>query len=311
MKFLITAVVFCATAAPVAAQTALDAARDLYAAAAYEDALSELARVHDSSSVAPETAVEMDEYRAFCLFALGRTGEAETAAESVIRRDPLVQLDHRDASPRVDAMFTAVRKRVLPQLIRDEYRSARSLVTAKSPDAVAHLERVNRLLHQAETLGASDDTLADLGTLVDGFIELARANDAPHTAAARPDGRAATQPAPDTSAEKNAHATHETPTSATRALPDIHPPVTLSQAPPRAPAALLDILRTSGHTGAYDIVIDEAGSVREVRVRESLNAAYDNLVQIAARNWKYRPATNNGVPVTFVKTIVLNPGQND
>ena len=49
-----------------------------------------------------------------------------------------------------------------------------------------------------------------------------------------------------------------------------------------------------------------AGGVTDVVVRQSVNAAYDTLVAAAARTWKYRPATKDGVPVRFVKTVVLN-----
>ena len=54
------------------------------------------------------------------------------------------------------------------------------------------------------------------------------------------------------------------------------------------------------------MVIDEHGSVQDVSVRQSVNAAYDSLVVAAARTWKYRPATRNGVPVRFVKSVVVN-----
>ena len=95
----------------VAAQDdALRAARDLYASAAYEEALVELARVE---SAAPAMTRDTDVYRTFCLFALGRAAEAQAAAESLVRRDPTLSIDQfPDASPRIAAMFASVRRRV-------------------------------------------------------------------------------------------------------------------------------------------------------------------------------------------------------
>src|SRR5229473_3084354 len=113
-----------AAATAAAAQDPLGAAKDLYASAAYEEALSALTKAKEQG--APEVVHQADQYVAFCLFALGRKAEAESAAESAIREDPLALLDPRDASPRIEAMFTLVRKRLLPGLIRDAYRTARA-----------------------------------------------------------------------------------------------------------------------------------------------------------------------------------------
>ena len=62
----------------------LSAAKDLYASAAYEVALSALSRLNGEAPDTPNLARQVDEYRAFCLYALGRTGEAESIAESMI-----------------------------------------------------------------------------------------------------------------------------------------------------------------------------------------------------------------------------------
>src|SRR4029434_2382234 len=71
-------------------QDALNAARDLYASAAYEDALAVLNRVSETSRPADE-ARAVSQYRAFCLLALGRTAEAERAIETMITRHPTYQ----------------------------------------------------------------------------------------------------------------------------------------------------------------------------------------------------------------------------
>src|SRR5207247_7161209 len=119
--------VLSAATTAVTAQDLLSNAKDQYAAAAYEDALATLTRVEQAS---PDVARQVEQYRVFCLFALGRTAEAETSAEAFMRSQPLARLD--DASPRIEAMFLAVRKRLLPSLIRAEFRTARSALDEKN-----------------------------------------------------------------------------------------------------------------------------------------------------------------------------------
>ena len=83
-----------AASGSLSAQDPLSAAKDLDASAAYEDALSALARIKDGR---PDLAQQVDQYRAFSLFALGRTAEAEAVVETVIRRDPMVKPDSRES----------------------------------------------------------------------------------------------------------------------------------------------------------------------------------------------------------------------
>jgi hypothetical protein len=160
-----------AAGAALSGQDLLSAAKDQYASAAYEDALSTLSRL--DSEVAPNVARQADEYRAFCLYALGRTGEAESVAESLIRKEPLVRLEAADASPRLELMFSDVRKRLLPSLIRERYRVARAAVDQKSFSAAEpSLADARRMIAEAERLGVTDEGLADLSVLVDGFLQL-------------------------------------------------------------------------------------------------------------------------------------------
>src|SRR5262245_47641450 len=85
--------------------------RDLYSNAAYEEVLSTLAL--DAAPPPPE----LGQYKVFSLIALGRGGEAEKAAEAVLIANPRFQPD-RDASPRVLELFTNVRKRIAPELLK-------------------------------------------------------------------------------------------------------------------------------------------------------------------------------------------------
>src|ERR1700682_4721523 len=69
--------------AAVIAEDSLSSARDLYAAAAYEDALAALDRLR-AGGVRVDENRAVDQYRAFCLLALGKSTEAAQAIEAVV-----------------------------------------------------------------------------------------------------------------------------------------------------------------------------------------------------------------------------------
>jgi hypothetical protein len=313
MKALMKAIVIigCALVAAQArlgAQDSLSAAKDLYASAAYEDALSSLTRLNGSGSAAPEIARQVDEYRAFCLYALGRTGEAESVAESIIRREPLSTLDAADASPRLELMFTNVRKRLLPSLIRERFRSARSAVDQKNFSAAEpQLVEARLMIADAEKIGVKDDGLGDLSILVDGFLQLIRSTAEQQTSA--PPAPAAPEPAAGAARPQ----VQPLPAPAgvarvyTAADDGVSPPVALDQ---RMPAMTLDLVKISKAmktSMVLDILVDEKGDVLDTIVRRSLNSTFDDLMVRAARRWKYRPATKDGAPVRYMKTVGLVP----
>jgi len=298
----IVAALFIGGASLGAQNDPLRAARDLYASAAYEEALAELSRV--GANVAPTQAValETDAYRAFCMVALGRGGEAETIAESLVRRNPMLAVDqYRDVSPRLTAMFATVRKRMMPQLIREEYRTARARIAEKGSDAESRLTHVREMLAEAQKMGAWDETLDDVETLVDGFLELSRAS-----------GRdvAPTMPASSTAGTvpRSTPAASSPPAPVAFRAEDagIVAPVAIFQDSPRVSPELLEFVKRLHRTGKIDVVIDERGSVDGVIVTQSVNPAYDSQIVAAARTWRYRPAMKDGIPVRFVKTVVVN-----
>ena len=293
MKSLAVVVaIVAAVAGPAAQDDSLSAARDLYASAAYEEALVQLAR---SDSIASPTALrDRAAYRAFCLVALGRVDEAQTIAESLLRADPLWSIDqYSDAAPRIVSLFAEVRKRVLPPLIKDEFRVARAHALEHAPDAESRLSRVGDLLDLAQQIGASDATLADLRLLVDGFADLSRAA-TPRAAAASPDPGPA---APATAAASS---------PSTKAAVRITEPIVISQPPPTVPPPLLELARRLRLPSEIDVIINERSTVDNVVVTRSVNPAYDAAVVAAARAWRYQPATKDGVPIRSVKTVVIN-----
>jgi hypothetical protein len=297
-----------ASAIPTAAQDQLDAAKDLYASAAYEEALTALSRLSDDAAVAPDRTREVDEYRAFCLFALGRTAEAESVAEAIIRRDPLAALNTADASPRLEAMFMSVRRRVLPGLIRDRYRAVRALINDKRYAAAEPgLADLQRLLAAAERLGAWDEGLADLRVLVEGFLDLSRAQ-------VENDKRA--EPATSAPAAESVPATPEPTPAAAAEAPgepplysiehaDVTPPATVYQRAPSVPAQLRTMLRAQPRPMILLLTIDDTGTVRKAEVRGSLDTSYDDLLLREVSTWRYTPAMRQGAPVWYVKPVVI------
>jgi len=54
-------------------------------------------------------------------------------------------------------------------------------------------------------------------------------------------------------------------------------------------------------------VIDETGAVVAAAMKAPVNAVYDRVALTAARRWRYKPATLDGVPVKFRKMVLLDP----
>lgn len=310
MKVLATVCACCVAASVCAAQDELGAARELYASAAYEEALTALSRLREVAP--PASSEQVDEYRAFCLFALGRTAEARQVVESLITRNPLLELDANDASPRITALFTDVRKELLPVLVRQQYEAAKAAVDKKEyADAEPQLVRVRRIIDEAQKAGASDPTFSDIRMLVDGFLDLTRAGLA---RVQRPPASAV----PATSAVSSGSAVAAPPTAApVRPAPpavydatasDVLPPLPLRpEALPPIPRTLTGYLGIKLQAGVLDVIIDEHGNVERVIVEESVNTVYDRLMIEAAQKWKYQPATRAGAPVKYMKRIGVNP----
>ena len=299
-------------AAAHADQDPLNVAKDLYASAAYEEALSRLLPLSEGRASAPAVARQADQYRAFCLYALGRVSEAESITESLIRREPLLELDATDASPRVEAMFASVKKRVLPGLIRERYRATRDFIDQKQYAAAEpRLGEVRRLLDDAQRLGAWDDGLADLTVLVDGFLTLvhSQAPGAPPAATAAMAASQAAAPPALRPSEPAAAVPGDTDPDARIYRADdagVVPPIAISQTLPSAPNELVTILRALHRQMLLDVVIDEMGNVERADIRVPLHPSYDAALVRAAAKWKYRPAMRNGVAVRYEKIVAID-----
>src|SRR5258706_13075546 len=86
---------------PVAlfAQDSLSAARDLYASAAYEDALAVLSRLNPAA-LRPDDGRSAEPYRALCLPPPGKTAEARPALEQAGSCQRLARPSPRSGPPR-------------------------------------------------------------------------------------------------------------------------------------------------------------------------------------------------------------------
>jgi hypothetical protein len=271
------------------AEDSVAAAKDLYTAANYEDALVVLSRL-DSSSGQPADRMAINQYRAFCLLALGRMVEAERAIEAVLSVDLLYRPVDADMSPRLRAAFAGVRQRILPAIVQQEYGRAKSAFDKQEyAAAIAQFDRVLRALGSPD-LGAIGENppLSDLRTLASGFRDLSVKAMAP----APPPPQPVAPPAPVAFVpSKGIYVGSEK---------GIMPPVIVRQTLPSFPRDLM-----ARRDGVLEVVISETGMVETAVMRTSINPRYDQTVLSAAKGWKYAPATVNGMPVKFRKLIAI------
>jgi protein TonB len=275
------------------ADESLSTARELYASAAYEDALAMLNRLR-ATDVPMSDRRGIEQYRAFCLLALGRTADAERAIEAVVSAEPSYQPSDAEVSPRLRTAFSDVRKRMLPGIIQDQYTRAKAAFDQKNY-AVAtsgFKEMLATLADPAVGPLANQPPLSDLKTLASGFYELSAAAvpPAPKPAPAPPPVLAVAPPRTPPPAANKIYGAQDA---------DVQPPMAIKQALPEYDR------RLGAPQGAamLELVIDEAGNVQLAIMRGTVNAKYDAQALEAARTWRYKPATRNGVPVKYSKAI--------
>ena len=279
-------------AAPAAAQDGdLSAARDLYASAAYDDALAVLNRLRSSDHPASQSRA-IEQYRAFCLLALGRSADAEQAIEAVVAAEPSYQPGDSDASPRIRSAFTSVRRRMLPSIIQQKYAAAKAAFDRKEFAAAADgfTQVLTALADQDVASEAKQPPLSDLRMLAGGFQELAARASAPPPPPPPPAPAAAPAPPPPPVA----------PRIYTGGETGITPPTIVSQALPPFPGQVI-----IPRNGRLEVVIDESGVVESAIMTDSVTQNYDLMVLSATKNWRYKPATLNGMPVKFRKTVQI------
>jgi hypothetical protein len=267
-------------------QDQLAAARDLYSSAAYEDALTVLSGLSETNRPVDEKRA-IEQYRALCLLALGRSGEAEKAIEVVVTGDPMYR-PTAETSPRLRSAFSEVRRRVLPSVIQQQYTRAKAEYDRKEfAPAAAEFNKVLAMLDDPDVAAAPSPALTDLKTLAGSFKDLAVSATPPPP-----------PPPPPTPVELPA-----APKPIKVYTPEdteVVPPVPLRQDLPPFPG-ITPVTRQ----GYLEVTIDETGVVQSAMMLVPLSALYDPLALAAARNWRYRPAMLNGTPVKFRKSIQI------
>jgi protein TonB len=271
-------------ASPAAAQDALEEAKAQYAAASYEEALSTLARV----DVAPAARrVETEQYRAFCLIALGRTPDAERAVASLVATDPSYVPSPSVASPKVLQLVSEMRRKELPGVARKLLEDGRTAFKEKQfEQARQQFALLLQVLDDPALKGRPE--VEDMRVLADGFVALATASAAP-------------PPAPPAAAPVETIVQNE---------PVIEPPIAVQQTlpewqPPDRMAASRD------YVGAIKVRIGVDGRVKSAAIQTPTNPTYDARLLAASRAWVYRPATRNGTPVESEKVIAVQLRRRD
>jgi hypothetical protein len=272
-------------------QETLQQVKSLYASAAYEEALTIVSRMQTSGR-----KPEYEQYRVFCLVALGRTAEAEKVIASVVVENPSFVPDAGETSPRIQEMFLRVRRELVPEIAQRMYAEARAALNRKDKEATEQFAALVQLIDSATRLDAgeagsesAEPMLSELRLLAAGFLDLSRAmSDArPRTEADPP------KPAPRPQVAASA--------------PDVTSPVPVKQdlplwVPP-------DQGSRREFRGALRVFISEVGRVTGAELTQVIHPAYDRQLLLAAKSWEYQPALKNGLPVASEKVIevVLKP----
>lgn len=308
-----TIAVLAMTVASAHAQASLAKAKELYASANYDEALTMLNEL--GSVVIPEggalvgapseDAASVALYRVLCLVAVGRSAEVDLAIDRLVSQHPLYRPPSDELSPRIRTAVSTARLRLLPSMVQKRFDESKSeydrgnfaaasagfkwVLTALADPDIAYL--------------VAQAPLSDIKTLAGGFAGLAEKALAPP-----PPPPPVVKPAPPAAAVAAAAAPKPV-RDLTRVFTmedrDVVAPVTVRQTMPRFP----DVL-TSAVSGVIDVVIDAAGNVETARVIDPVHPRYDSLLTNAAKKWQYQPAKVDGTPVRFLKRIQvsLDPG---
>jgi len=292
-RFVAAFVMATGLAVPAAAQFdagPLGAAKDLYASARYDEALTVLNGLRGDAD-----RKSVEQYRSLCLLALGRASEAESAIAAVVTADPTYQPGESEASPRVRSTFTDVRRRLLPDIATARYIAAKAVYDRREwAAAEQQFQTVLALIDDPDTSGR----LSDLRVLTVGFLELSAKAAAPPL------------PMPTAPAPKAAEAVIAPPPPATPEPGKVYTsddegvvaPAIVRQEIPKVPIGVIAMAKPRG---LVDVTIDEQGRVVAVAIRASIHPSYDSQLFAAARDWRYQPATFNGHPVKFRKLIQI------
>jgi tetratricopeptide (TPR) repeat protein len=288
-----------ASARPAVGQgrSGLEAVKDLYESAAYEEALATLDRLDNETLQKSSVAQTARQYRALCLIALDRPSDAEHALEDMVRGDPK-QPAPDIFPPRVVAMFGRVRERLLPAIALEQYATAKLSFDRKDyPAALTGFDRLTALLADPSLSASTNATLDDIRTLAKQFQQLARVSVSPTPA---PDN--AGRP-PQPTVPEAAPSVPPAPQPATSAI------ATPAPNPSTEEAAIRALLQA--YAGAYsarqaDAVARLFPGVDERALKQSFSAA--KSMQVLIRDERFLSVTSTEATVSCTwDTVFVGP----
>jgi hypothetical protein len=277
----------------------LEAVKDLYESAAYEEALATLDHLDNDTLQKSSMVQTARQYRALCLIALDRSSDAEHTLEDMVRGNP-EQPAPDIFPPRVVAMFRRVRERLLPAIALERYATAKLSFDRKDyPTAVTGFDRVTALLADPSLNASTNTTLDDIRTLANEFQQLARVS-VPSTPTPDNAGRPPQATVPE--------AAPSVPPAPQPATPTIATPAPNPVSDESAIRALLQ-----AYAGAYsgrhaDAVTRLFPGVDEQALRQSFSAAKSVQVQIRDERFLSFTSTTATVSCTWDTVFVGQVG---
>jgi ketosteroid isomerase-like protein len=183
--FILTVWLLATQASAAAPSDRLAGVKALFAAADYEAALIVLSTDDVASSPGA------DQYRALCLLALGRLDDVDRLLESLIRRDPTFKMSVSEVTPRMIAQFRQTRQRLLPAILDDRFRAAKtSFEQGRHAEAAVQFRALLTLLADEDAEPSEGPPVSrDMQRVAEGFLNLA-------TNALSESEKAAAQPLP-------------------------------------------------------------------------------------------------------------------
>ena len=88
--------------------------------------------------------------------------------------------------------------------------------------------------------------------------------------------------------------------------PRLHPARIASVIPPNIINQSLPVFQGAVFAPRYgmlEVLISETGDVESAVMTQSVTMAYDRMAIAAAKKWRFTPASVNGVPVKFRKSV--------
>jgi len=275
------------------AEGSVPVARELYASAAYDDALKMLDGLQ-SGSLTVEERQTIGLYRALCFVALGRAADAESAIETLITENPVYRPAMDDLPPRMRTAFTEARRRLLPAMIQRQYADGKAAFDredfAAAAAAFSHL--LEAFADPDVAAAANQPPLSDLEMLATGFHDLSMKElELPPLPLPAPVIVALPAPVKPARDFTKIYTVDDA---------DVASPAVIRQTFPPFPGRI-----SSRAVGVIEVLIDTGGAVETAALLDPVHPQYDQIAVAAARKWRYQPAMVDGVPVRFAKRVQI------